>query len=798
VARLTPTTHSPTHPPANATAAERHSFTAETGQLLNIVANSLYTDKHVFIRELVSNASDACEKARHVAATGAAMDDPERALEVRVMTDDKAGTITIADTGIGMDKSELIENLGTIARSGSRAFLAKLQASGGAGGAGGASGTGANIIGQFGVGFYSAFMVAESVTVYSRSATPGATGWVWTSRGDGAYDIAPAAGVERGTRVVITLKDTCKEFAAAATVKDIITRHSSFVSFPIKLNGSQLNTVGALWARSKSDITDAQYTEFYKFKSGDFEPPLYRLHFEADAPIVLKALLFVGASHDEKFGMGRLKPGVDLYSRRVLIEAGSRIMPDWLRFVHGVVDSEDIPLNISRESMQDSALMKRLRAVLTRRVLRFLEAEARRDPEAYAAKFFPEFGTFLKEGAVSDTTYGPEIARLLRFESSQSPAGKLVSLDEYVSRMSPGQADVYYLVAPHRGVAEASPYMEAFKAAGVEVLFLYSPLDDFVMNNLREVNGRKLVTAETAGLDPAKLKGAGDAAAAAAAAGEAGKEAGSSKEAGKEEGASADVAATPLTEAQVEELGKWFTSVLPKRVSKLRVTTRLRSSPAVVTDHESAAVRRMMRMVEQSSGRDSEATRGDAHLLPPQTLEVNPSHPVMVKLFAMKDAEPALALLVAEQVLDNALIAAGLVDDARTMLPRLNALLSRVAGLPTAFTSTADVAAKRFTSPREADERAGIDASRTAVDEMVARTASGGAAAGPGAASGGGDADVRDLEAMLKGMGIGAGGAPGADGAAGLDAMLDEARRAMGDLPGAGGSGKGRSGPGRK
>ena len=729
------------------------SFQAETRQLLNIVTNSLYTDRHVFLRELISNASDALEKARLHAASGGTLSAgglSATPLAITVTTDAATRTLTVEDSGIGMSREELIDNLGTIARSGSRAFLARLREEGGGGGASpvpaagsddaGAGSAGSRIIGQFGVGFYSVFMVCDSVTVISRGAEPGAPAWRWTSSGDGDFEVSPVAEGDaapaRGTRVTLALKESAREFAGAA-VKDVIVRYSSFLAFPIHLNGKLVNTVGAIWARSKADVTEAQYTEFYKFKSGDFEPPLYRLHFASDAPLALSALLFAGSTHEEKYGMGRVKPGVDLYSRRVLIQAGAPVLPDWLRFLHGVVDSEDVPLNIAREGMQDSALLRRLRAVLTRRVLRFLESEARRDPAVYARRFFSEFGTFLKEGAVSDASYAPEIARLLRFESSALPPGEMTSFDEYISRSPTGQTAIYYLVAPHRGLAEASPYMEAFRSASAaggaptEVLFLYAPLDDFVMNNLREFNGRKLVTAEMADLDPTKLAGEGGASAAQAPA-----------VASTDGDASTTAAAAPsaLTAEQVAELGEWLRTTLPGRVSKVRATTRLRSSPAVVTDHESAAVRRMMRLVEQSSGsrQDSEAVRQEAHMLPAQTLEVNAAHPVIVRLHALRNAAPAAAALIAEQVLDNALVAAGLVDDARVMLPRLNALLEMAieahgpagasagtgaggdSAAAAAYRATAAATAtRRHTSDKESSERASLAAMRAAVDESV-------------------------------------------------------------------------------
>lgn len=666
---------------------------------------------------------------------GEPLTEADTQLQVRIDCDEAAGTITFVDTGIGMNRQELVDHLGTIARSGSKAFMQRLKEQSATSGSG-SSDIGAGIIGQFGVGFYSAFMVADRIDVFTRSAAPGSGGLCWSSAGDGSYTIAPAEGVARGSKIVVHLKDSCRDFARAATVKDVLARYSSFLSYPLVLDGKQVNTVQAIWAQSKSSISEDQYTEFYKYKSGDFEAPLYRLHFQSDAPIELKALLFVGKSHEEKYGMGRLKPGVDLYSRKVLIQGGSPLlMPDWLRFVQGVVDSEDVPLNISRESMQDSALMRRLKSTLTRRVLRFIEGEARRDPDTYNKSFFPEFGTFLKEGAVTDTTHAGDIAKLLRFESSALPSGSLTSFDEYIARMPPGQSSIYYLVAPHRGIAEASPYLEAFRgkdasaerSQDVEVLFLFSPIDDFVMNNLREFGGRKLVTAEAAEVDPTKLRGAGEEAAAAA-----GTEPEAPKPSTTEGGTPAAAApAVKLTEAQVEALGAWLVASLPTKLAKVRSTGRLRNSPAVVTDHESAAVRRMMRLVEQTSGRDSAegGVRSESHFLPKQTLEINPSHPVITGLAGLKDSNPPIALLVAEQVVDNALVAAGLVDDSRTMLPRLNALLESLVGAaanggaakaPAGYVSEGDLTAKRHVSAQEADEAAGIDAGQRVFEGLRA------------------------------------------------------------------------------
>ena len=383
----------------------------------------------------------------------------------------------------------------------------------------------------------------------------------------------------------------------------------------------------------------------------------------------------------EGFGVGRMKPGVDLYSKRVLIEPESKVMPEWLRFLKGVVDSEDIPLNISREGMQDSALMRRIRNVLTRRVLRFFETELKNDRTKYE-KFFSEFGTHLKEGACADPTYQTDIAKLLLFESSALKPGELTTLDEYISRSKPGQNHIYYLVAPHRGLAESSPYMEAFKPkdsdeSETEVLYLYNPIDDFVMNNLNSYNGRRMLTVESSEAKPEESKDTDEK-----------KEEDKSKEekdADKKESqeGKSDALGVPskLSKAMISELSDWLTSeALPKRLKAVKSTNRLSSSPAVITDHESSSLRRMMRMMDQQR-RDNESPRAEDNMLPKQTLEVNPSHPIICRMYALMHTQPDVARSTAEQLFDNAVIAAGLMDDPRAMLPRLNSLMEQMLGV---------------------------------------------------------------------------------------------------------------------
>lgn len=355
---------------------ESFSFEAETSELLDVVVNSLYTDREVFLRELVSNASDALEKARHLQATGTDVVDPNAELSVKISTDEVAGTVTILDSGIGMTRDDLIANLGTIAHSGSKAFVRRSD------GGEGASSLSSSIIGQFGVGFYSAFMVASEVEVHSRSATASEAdpAFVWRSSGTGEYEIAESNDSDlgakgRGNKIVLHLKEDCKLFAEKAEILRIINEYSSFVGFPIYFDNEKVNTVRALWSMSKSDISGDMYTEFYKYIANAFDDPLFTLHFQTDAPIELKSLFFVGRTNMEKMGMQRLDAGINLYSRKVLVEPKAPgILPDWARFVHGVVDSEDLPLNISRESMQDSALLRRISSVLTKKLLRHVYA----------------------------------------------------------------------------------------------------------------------------------------------------------------------------------------------------------------------------------------------------------------------------------------------------------------------------------------------------------------------------------------------------------------------------------------
>jgi len=611
-------------------APQTFEFQAEIKQLLDIVIHSLYTEKEIFVRELVSNASDALEKLRHLQLTEKEIFDDKLDLEINLTTDDKAKTFTIQDFGVGMTRAELVENLGTIAHSGSKAFLKALGESGQ---------KNSGLIGQFGVGFYAAFMVAKSVKVYSHSWRAAEPGQLWTSDG-GGYAIEEADGQRRGCKVVVELKDECAEFSQEWRVKEILERYSAFVSVPINLNGKRINTVQALWLRGKNEIKDEEYTEFYKFQAHAHDEPRLRLHFSADAPLSIHALLFVPKENTEKLGFARSEPAVALYCRKVLIDARPKdLLPEWLRFLKGVVDSEDLPLNISRETMQDRALVEKLNKVITKRFIKFLEEEAKNRPEAYA-EFYREFAVFLKEGAALDHTHKDALTKLLRFESSLTEKGKPTSLADYVSRMGSDQKEIYYLIGPNREGIEAGPYLEGFKARNLEVLFCYESVDEYVMNNVREFDGRKLTAADHADVKLSDLPK-------------------------QTEGA--------LGEDETKKLLGWLKETLGERVAEVKASERLVDSPALALNADkfmSPHLRRMMKAMQKDGA--------DAPLR--VNLEINPRHAVIKHLAALAGGAevPEKAKLVAQQILDNALISAGLLDDTNQMIQRLYKLLESV------------------------------------------------------------------------------------------------------------------------
>jgi TNF receptor-associated protein 1 len=612
---------------------KKHAFQTEVKQVLDIVIHSLYTNREIFVRELISNATDALEKVRYEQVKNENLADKDLPLEIRIDLDESGNKITITDTGIGMTEAELIENLGTIAHSGTKEFIQKLQDS---------AGNDVNLIGQFGVGFYSSFMVANTVHVETRSANAEEQGYVWESDGVSDYSIEPKEGLERGTKIVLHLREDAKEYVKPDTMKRIVREYSNFVPFPILINNETANTVQAIWARSASEIKDEEYTEFYKFIANAFDEPLFHMHFSADAPLLIRSLLFVPSTNYEQMGFGKMDPGVNLYCKRILIQSNSEnVLPDWLRFVKGVVDSEDLPLNISRETMQDNALVRKLKKVVTSRFLKFLKEQAEKEPETYT-KFWEQFGIFLKEGAHSDFDYRDDITPLLRFESSKEP-GAYLSLHDYVARMKAGQEAIYYLNAPSREVIESGPYMEAFRKQEMEVIFVYEPVDDFVLSSIREFEGKKIVSADQADLNLPETKDASD----------------------------DDNPKEKLNKEQVDTLSGWIKKILGDKVDAVRESKRLVDSPAIIVNTDQGMTTSMQKVMQ--------AINKDFGNIGKKSLEINPTHPIITQLNQLRSQNENDAFLktAVEQLFENALIAAGLLPDPRTMVEKNYAVLEK-------------------------------------------------------------------------------------------------------------------------
>jgi molecular chaperone HtpG len=606
-------------------------FRAEIGQLLQILAHSLYTDREIFLRELISNASDALSRVQYLMLSEADILDPSAELAIQVFADPAAGTLIVRDTGIGMTRDELVTNLGTIAHSGARAFLDALSEGQAA----------ADIIGQFGVGFYSVFMVAEEVRVTSRSADAEETAWTWICRGQDSYELVPAEREERGTTVWLKLKTDAAEYADPQRVAAIIQRHSDFVAYPIQLDGRVINRQAALWRRSPADVADDVADAFYRELTHDTEPPFTRVHLHTDVPVQLYALLFIPVNLRDRMLRPNADFGLQLYVRKVLIEAHNKdLLPHFLRFVEGVVDTEDLPLNLSRESVQATAVLQRIRAVLTRKVLDTLSSLSTKEPERYA-EFWQAYGPFLKEGVITDAAAREKLLGLLRFASSNAAemdGTGLTSLADYCQRLPEGQSDIYFVVAPDLASAATSPHGEAFRARGVELLYLVDPLDAMLAPAVGEFEGHLLRNVDDPSLALPEL-------------------------------------GTPVTEAEPavpdEELAaleERVRTVLAERITDVRATDRLVDSP--------------LRLVAASGAADADLDRVRRLMDPdwqlsPRVVELNPQHAIvrdLARLVAAGEREGMVAAAI-EQLYDNALLQEGLQPNPAQMVGRVQALI---------------------------------------------------------------------------------------------------------------------------
>lgn len=612
------------------TSSETFEFKAEVQQLLNILVHSLYTDKEIFLRELISNASDALNRVQFEMLTNHDVLDPEAELGVWIEVDEDAKTIAIRDTGIGMSREELISNLGTIARSGAAQFLTKVKENKEQVG---------DIIGQFGVGFYSVFMVASQIEVTTRSYRKEDEAVKWVSDGSGTYTLEPADKVERGTSILIKLGDDDKDFAAPYRLRNIIKKHSDFVTYPIYIGDDEksANQQNALWRQSSSEVEEEKYDEFYKQLTLDFEKPLTHMHLSVDAPVQVNALLFIPSKREGNMLNLRKDPGLKLYSHNILIkEYTTDLLPNHFRFVQGVVDSEDISLSVSREAVQNTRVIEKLKNLLTKRVVRALENLDKDDSEKYA-QFWREFGPFLKEGIASDFTAKDSLINLLRFPSSGAKADQLVSLKSYVDAMPEDQEVIYYILSDNMTAAENSPHMDYFKKRDIQVLYMVEAMDSFMLTSLNEYAGHKLQSIDTAELDTSE-----------------------------EDAAAKEEAKNKLPDDRFMEIVIRFRSVLEGRVEGVREAEHLSNSPVRLVASDGAMGQEMDR-IRRLLEKDYE--------VPKRILEVNRGHAIIQNLDTLMGSNTPLTDTVIEQLFASALLSEGLHPNPTEMIPRIQTLM---------------------------------------------------------------------------------------------------------------------------
>jgi len=618
---------------------EVFSFQTEMQQLLHIIIHSLYSERDIFLRELISNASDAINRLKFRMLTDPEVRDKDAELEITLELDVDGKALTLSDTGIGLTREEAMRNLGTIARSGTLEFVKQLSAA--------EPGQRMDLIGQFGVGFYSVFMVAQRVVVDSCPADPAEPPVRWVSEGQGDYTVLPGERTRRGTTIRIELKDDAEEFVQPHRVEEIVRRYSTFIPHPIRLDSRRLNVQEAIWTQPRSEVKPEAYAEFYKFLSHGTEEPLAHIHLSIDAPVQYQALLYVPRHLTNDVLYSPKGFGLELYANKVLIQSDSQeLLPLHLRFLRGVVDTQDLPLNVSREMVQNNPLLARLRTSLTGRVLRELATMAEKDADTYRT-FWRQYGKVLKEGIPGDPANRERLIELARFNSSAcADADELITLKDYVGRMQPDQKEIYYFSGPSREAIERNPHLEFFRKQGLEVLYLYDQVDDFAMTALHEYEGKPL-----ASIDQAELEAL--------------------KSAEETTPAGESLSGDPL-----EALLGLFKQTLGDQVSDVRASKRLVDSPAVLVSADGIPgnLQKVMRMLNQEVGSM------------PKVLEINPAHPLirdMATLRASNAQHPALAELV-EQIYDTCLLVEGIVERPGRMAARIQSLMARAASLEAA------------------------------------------------------------------------------------------------------------------
>ena len=621
-------------------APETMEFKTELKQLLDLIIHSLYTKKEIFLRELVSNAADAIDKVRFQALTDPDVAEGNTDWKIKLVADETAGTLTVSDNGIGMSRETVVDNLGTIAKSGTRAFMENLKQT--------QAQDRPELIGQFGVGFYASFMAADRVTVVTRMA--GGEGVKWESDGQGSYTVEPAEKAKRGTDVTLHLREDAREFLHSYRLREVVRQYSNFIDHPVVIDAERekdgvktveedtLNVRKAIWLRPKAEVKQEEYDEFYKQLARDFQPPATTVHVAAEGATEFRALLFVPQHKPMEWMMSAPpKSGIDLYVKRVLIQKEcEELAPQYLRFVRGVVDSSDLPLNVSRETLQHNPVLAKIKSNVVNRVLRTLEEMKTGEYDKYL-KVYQEFGELLKEGIGSDFANRERLADLLLLESTATKAGEHTTLEKYVAEMKGEQKEVVYLIGESRGLIENSPYVEAYRARGEAVLLLTDPIDEYLVSHLTEYKGKKLKAAD---------KG--------------------------EAPATEDTAEQKAAAEQFKPLLESLKKTMADTAGDVRLSHRLKESAACLVADEyapTAHLERLMRRMGQGTERAPFK----------RTLEINPEHPVAKKLLAIYAADAADPKVeqYGRLLLDQAMIAEGsAVSDPAAFARRVNALMT--------------------------------------------------------------------------------------------------------------------------
>ncbi len=618
---------------------EKFEFKAEIKELLDILVHSLYTNREIFLRELISNASDALDKLRFEQTSGTEVANADLPLEISINIKDKKNIITVSDTGIGMSHDEVINNIGTIAKSGSADFLKQLASDAKAKDV-------SNIIGKFGVGFYSVFMVAEKVVITSKSYREEEKPIQWTSDGSGSYELITLdKKIKRGTSIEIHLKEDAKEFAEKYRIESIIKKYSNFISFPIKVNKEKINTVTALWREPKSNIKPEQYNEFYKFLTYDSEDPMDTIHVSIDAPVQFNSLMFIPKHSFDLYGITKEDMGLDLYVRGVLIQnKNPDLLPEYLGFIKGMVDSPDIPLNVSRETLQENRVVMKISSTLIKQALSYLTKKAKDKPEEYK-EFWKEHGKLFKL-SYTDFANKEKIMELLRFNSSAcDKEDELVSFADYTGRMKEGQKEIYYYSGPGKDAMDSDPHLEIFKRKNIEVLYLYDPVDDFLMSGLAKYKDYDLVSVEHADLSKFdKFEDQGDQ---------------------KEK-------VDDLSEGEEAVFKKFLDKVrdiLGERVSEVRESKRLKDSPTCLVNSEAGMTSQMQKMLNMMN---KDIT------IPKMAFEINKDSTLirnLLKIYKNDPKDPFIVITI-EQLYESDLLMEGYLTDPHKLVNRTKEILS--------------------------------------------------------------------------------------------------------------------------